>query len=150
MHGKGPDNSLFPTSHFAFPSRPILGPMRNKGYFFHFVPYLATSRCKTRPLINTPLPPATYSNIPLPPTGLKEPYPCYVLFKAHLGLKSRDCALHGKGPDNSLFPTSHFAFPSRPILGPMRVKEWGTFFTSFRIAPPPSYLQQHTACHNRP
>ena len=22
--------------------------------------------------------PATYSNIPLPPTGLKEPYPCYV------------------------------------------------------------------------
>ena len=36
-----------------------------------------------------PFPPATYSNIPLPPTGLKEPYPCYVLFKAHLGLKSR-------------------------------------------------------------
>ena len=24
-----------------------------------------------------------------PPTGFKEPYPCYVLFKAHLGLKSR-------------------------------------------------------------
>ena len=31
-----------------------------------------------------------HSNIPLPRTGLKEPYPCYVLFKAHLGLKSLD------------------------------------------------------------
>ena len=37
------------------------------------------------------------NNIPLPPTGLNEPYPCYVLFKAHLGLKSRlECFARGR------------------------------------------------------
>ena len=37
---------------------------------------------------------ATYR---FPPTGLKEPYPCYVLFKAHLGLKSRlECFARGR------------------------------------------------------
>ena len=46
---------------------------QGKGYFFHFIPYLATSRCMTRPLTNTMILPATHSNTPLPPTGLKEP-----------------------------------------------------------------------------
>ena len=43
-----------PTSHFV-PHRPIRAQYEAEGggYFFHFVPNLATSRCMTRPLTNT-------------------------------------------------------------------------------------------------
>ena len=85
-----PSSTLtFPTSHFALPSSPILGPMAGEGVLF----LLRSVSCDitlhdTAPHQHNdpprvgglgggaePLLPPTLSNTPLPPTGLKEPTP---------------------------------------------------------------------------